>query len=185
MNLYTFSIWDLWPHLKPNEFNKSSMTSLKAEWLHQKPHDFNNKEYWHQPTRSAELQHLSYNNAAKCDCFFDRLCHKLQKAIQIQGQASTFDELVSQAIWIDDAQFCVNYSPQSAKGSPYKRSLDNSDFYHQWNHSRDKYHRTGRQSSHSNSQLDVHLIHLYSFVRNSTWKTVVFIVLISRKKKIL
>ena len=51
------------------------------------------------------VEPLEYGNNAKCDRFYEGLHYKVKEAIQIQGQAKLFDDLVEQAIRIDEAQY--------------------------------------------------------------------------------
>jgi hypothetical protein len=63
------------------------------------------------------VEPLDYGNNAKCDRFYERLNPNVQEALLIQGMATTFDELVEQAIRVDDAQYRAKLA-QSRSKSP-------------------------------------------------------------------
>ena len=68
------------------------------------------------------VEPLEYGNNAKCDRFYYGLHPNVQEAIEVQGQAKLFDDLVDQAIRIDEAQYRAKSGPQSSETpAPRKR----------------------------------------------------------------
>jgi len=93
------------------------------------------------------VEPLSYNDEAKSDRFYAGLNHKVQKAIQVQGQAPTFDELVAQAIRIDQGQYRAKLARSRSPEDSAPRKTRYTGSYNKHESSRTHYSNDSRRPS--------------------------------------